>query len=70
MTTLFNLTIDNSIRKDSRMALLTSKRNIESRSKSNRDELFALNAPGKEQFNEKSSYAFPPNAHSQISDCL
>lgn len=48
-----------SIRTDGRIALLTSKRNIESRSKSNRDELLSSNVAKEEgAFNEKSSYVF------------
>ena len=44
-----------SLRKDTRTALLTSKRAIDSRSKSNRDELLAFSS-SQEILNEKSTY--------------
>jgi len=44
-----------SLRKDTRTALLTSKRVIDSRSKSNRDELLAFSS-SQEILNEKSTY--------------
>jgi protein transport protein SEC20 len=47
-----------SLRKDIRTALLTSKRAIDSRSKSNRDELLAFSSTQEKQetLNEKSTY--------------
>jgi len=48
-----------SLRKDTRTALLTSKRAIDSRSKSNRDELLAFSS-SQEILNEKSTYVRYP----------
>lgn len=50
---------------ESRIALLTSKRSIESRSRSNRDELLSSTSSGKDQVvSEKSSYVFCPTFYS------
>jgi protein transport protein SEC20 len=61
---IFSLKHTHSVRTDSRTALLTSKRNIESRNKSNRDELLSSNPPGGERvLDEKSSCVFWPTCY-------